>query len=99
MAPSRLVPRRAYRQPAPPNSEIADVLDERASDFDNLAIGVDQARRWWLDEADFLDARPLAALLKLLKNATVAAPAQCTVLPDRPDQCTHTTRRDIWAMA
>jgi len=39
----------------------------RASDFDNLAIGVDQARRGWLEKADVLNARPLPALRKLLK--------------------------------
>ena len=38
----------------------------RTSDFDNLAIGVDQARRGWLEKSDVLNARSLAALRKLL---------------------------------
>lgn len=37
-------------------------------DFDNLKFGVGQARRGWLEKADVLNTRPLAALRKLLKR-------------------------------
>ena len=38
----------------------------RTSDLDDLAYGVEQARRGWLEKRDVLNARPLAALEKLL---------------------------------
>jgi DNA polymerase (family 10) len=37
-------------------------------DFTNLQYGVGQARRGWLEKADVLNTRPLAALRKLLKR-------------------------------
>jgi len=37
-------------------------------DFSNLRYGVGQARRGWLEKADVLNTRPLAALRKLLKK-------------------------------
>jgi len=37
-------------------------------DFSNLRYGVGQARRGWLEKADVLNTRPLAALRKLLKH-------------------------------
>jgi DNA polymerase (family 10) len=37
-------------------------------DFANLRYGVGQARRGWLEKADVLNTRPLAALRKLLKR-------------------------------
>ncbi len=37
-------------------------------DFANLKYGVGQARRGWLEKADVLNTRPLAALRKLLKR-------------------------------
>jgi DNA polymerase (family 10) len=37
-------------------------------DFSNLRYGVGQARRGWLEKADVLNTRPLAALRKLLKR-------------------------------
>jgi DNA polymerase (family 10) len=37
-------------------------------DFANLKFGVGQARRGWLEKADVLNTRPLAALRKLLKR-------------------------------
>jgi DNA polymerase (family X) len=37
-------------------------------DFTNLRYGVGQARRGWLEKADVLNTRPLAALRKLLKR-------------------------------
>jgi DNA polymerase (family 10) len=38
------------------------------ADFDNLAWGVGQARRGWLEKKDVLNARPLKALRALLKR-------------------------------
>jgi DNA polymerase (family 10) len=38
------------------------------ADFDNLAWGVGQARRGWLEKKDVLNARPLKALRPLLKR-------------------------------
>ena len=38
----------------------------RATDLDDLVFGVDQARRGWLEKGDVLNARPHAALNKLL---------------------------------
>ena len=37
-------------------------------DFSNLKFGVGQARRGWLEKADVLNTRPLAALRKLLRR-------------------------------
>ena len=37
-----------------------------ADDFDHLRYGIGQARRGWLEKKDVLNARPLAALRKLL---------------------------------
>jgi DNA polymerase (family 10) len=37
-------------------------------DFSNLRYGVGQARRGWLEKADVLNTRPIAALRKLLKR-------------------------------
>lgn len=37
-------------------------------DFSNLKYGVGQARRGWLEKADVLNTRPLAALRRLLKR-------------------------------
>ncbi|MDE2118607.1 MAG: DNA polymerase/3'-5' exonuclease PolX [Betaproteobacteria bacterium] len=37
-------------------------------DFSNLRYGIGQARRGWLEKADVLNTRPLAALRKLLKK-------------------------------
>jgi DNA polymerase (family 10) len=37
-------------------------------DFANLKYGIGQARRGWLEKADVLNTRPLAALRKLLKS-------------------------------
>jgi DNA polymerase (family 10) len=37
-------------------------------DFDNLAYGVGQARRGWLEKKDVLNTRPLKALRALLKR-------------------------------
>jgi len=37
-----------------------------ANDFDNLSYGIGQARRGWMEKKDVLNARPLAALRKLL---------------------------------
>ena len=44
-------------------------IDSDAHDvngFDNLAYGVGQARRGWLERKDVLNTRPLAELRKLL---------------------------------
>jgi DNA polymerase (family 10) len=38
------------------------------NDFNNLAFGVGQARRGWLEKDDVLNTRPLARLRKLLKK-------------------------------
>jgi DNA polymerase (family 10) len=38
------------------------------ADFDHLALGILQARRGWLEPADVLNTRPLAALLRWLKD-------------------------------
>jgi len=43
-------------------------------DFENLAFGVGQARRGWLEARDVLNARPLAEVRKLLARAEPAAP-------------------------
>ena len=40
----------------------------RTTDLDDLTFGVDQARRGWLEKGDVLNARPLAALKKLLAS-------------------------------
>jgi DNA polymerase (family 10) len=40
----------------------------RTQDFDNLRYGVGQARRGWLEKADILNSRPLAALKPLLQR-------------------------------
>ena len=39
----------------------------RAADLDLVRFGVDQARRGWLEPADVVNTRPLAALRKLLR--------------------------------
>ena len=44
------------------------------NDFENLAFGVGQARRGWLEARDVLNARPLAEVRKLLARAAPAAP-------------------------
>lgn len=46
-----------------------------ASDFEHLRYGIGQARRGWLEEADVLNTRPLAELLRLLRRAPAMAPA------------------------
>ena len=38
------------------------------ADFANLSLGVTQARRGWLEQADVLNTRPLESLLPLLKR-------------------------------
>jgi DNA polymerase (family 10) len=40
------------------------------ADFDHLALGIGQARRGWLEPADVLNTRPLAALLRSLKGGS-----------------------------
>jgi len=40
----------------------------QVSDFDNLSLGLSQARRGWLEAGDVLNARPLAELRRLLKG-------------------------------
>lgn len=44
-------------------------------DFEHLRYGIGQARRGWLEKADVLNTRPLAALQQLLRRAPVALPA------------------------
>jgi len=44
------------------------------NDFENLAFGVGQARRGWLEARDVLNARPLAEVRKLIARAAPAAP-------------------------
>lgn len=41
----------------------------RASDFANLALGVDQARRGWLEAKDVVNTRGLAELKALIRTA------------------------------
>jgi DNA polymerase (family 10) len=40
----------------------------RAADLDLMRFGVDQARRGWLEPADVVNTRPLAAVLRLLRT-------------------------------
>ncbi len=49
---------------------LVSIDSDAHSTFDlaNLKFGVGQARRGWLEKADVLNARPLAALRKLLKR-------------------------------
>lgn len=51
------------------NSDAHSTLD-----FENLAFGVGQARRGWLEARDVLNARPLAEVRKLLVRSSPAAP-------------------------
>jgi DNA polymerase (family 10) len=44
-------------------------------DFENLAFGVGQARRGWLEARDILNARPLAELRKLLARGSAGSAA------------------------
>jgi DNA polymerase (family 10) len=43
----------------------------RTADFGQIAYGIGQARRGWLEKKDVLNARPLKELLKLLKATMV----------------------------
>lgn len=53
---------------------IAVSCDARGiADFGNLRYGVGEARRGWLEKGDVLNARPLKALLPLLKRTMAGA--------------------------
>ncbi|WP_434033782.1 hypothetical protein [Cupriavidus sp. a3] len=43
----------------------------RVRDFQNLSLGLAQARRGWLQADDVLNARPLPELCSLLRRTTM----------------------------
>jgi DNA polymerase (family 10) len=68
--PERLDLLDSHCQSAKEEGVLVSINSDAHSTFDlaNLRYGVGQARRGWLEKADVLNTRPLAALRKLLKR-------------------------------
>ena len=69
-SPRRLDLYDVYCQAARAEGVLVSINSDAHSinDFNNLAFGVGQARRGWLEKDDVLNTRPLARLRKLLKE-------------------------------
>jgi DNA polymerase (family 10) len=69
-SPRRLDLYDVYCQAARAEGVLVSINSDAHSinDFNNLAFGVGQARRGWLEKDDVLNTRPLAQLRKLLKK-------------------------------
>ncbi len=69
--PQRLDLNDTYCQQAKQQGVLVSINSDAhgPADFDNLAGGIHQARRGWLEKRDVLNSRPLGQLIKLL-NAT-----------------------------